>query len=294
MQPQRLHAKKPSADNNKPLLNSWLKKYNVFMIDTHCHLNFAKFENDFDAVIKRATDAGVEKIINVGTSIESSQKAVTLAQKYENLYAIVGIHPHHADKLEEGWTSEIEELAKQPKVVGIGEIGIDYFSYKSNGIVNPDLQKEVFVKQIELSIKLKLPLQIHGRKAAKDIIDILTSYKNDFMSPPGMFHCMAGDIAYLKKVLDLGFYVGFDGNITYEGLAPGEDTKLPTLVKYTPIARIVVETDAPYLTPVPHRGSRNEPSYAIITADSIAKIKNVSFDGVNNATTENAHKIFKF
>ena len=264
------------------------------MVDTHCHLNFTKFENDFDAVIKRAKAAGVEKIINVGTSIESSQKAVELAQEYEDLYAIVGIHPHHADKMTGGWINEIEKLAKQPKVVAIGEIGIDYFSYKSNGIVKPDLQKQVFVKQIELSLKLNLPLQIHGRKAAKDIIEVLTSYKSDLLNPPGMFHCMAGNIAYLKKVLELGFYVGFDGNITYQGLAPGEDTKLPTLVKYTPIERIVVETDAPYLTPEPHRGSRNEPSYAIITADSIAKIKDVSFDGVNRATTENAHKIFKF
>jgi TatD DNase family protein len=263
------------------------------MIDVHCHLNFAKFENDFDIAIKRATDAGVEKIINVGTSIESSQKAIELAQKYENLYAIVGIHPHHADKVEKGWISEIEKLAKQPKVVAIGEVGIDYFSYKSNGIVKPELQKEIFVKQIELSIKLGLPLQIHGRRAAKDIITILTSYKNDFMNPPGMFHCMAGNITYLKEVLDLGFYVGFDGNITYEGLAPGEDTELSTLVKYAPLARIVAETDAPYLTPVPHRGSRNEPSYVIITADSIAKIKDISFDEVNNITTENALKIFK-
>lgn len=263
------------------------------MIDVHCHLNFAKFENDFDEVIKRATDAKVEKIINVGTNIESSQKAIAFAQEYKSLYAIVGIHPHHADKLEEGWTSEIEELAKQPKVVAIGEVGIDYFSYKSNGIVKPSLQKEVFVKQIELSIKLKLPLQIHGRKAAKDIIDIVTSYKNEFMNPPGMFHCMAGDIDYLKKILDLGFYVGFDGNITYEGLAPGEDTALSELVKYTPLNRIVTETDAPFLTPIPYRGSRNEPSYVIIIGDSIAKIKNTSFDEVDKITTENAYKIFK-
>jgi len=263
------------------------------MIDVHCHLNFAKFENDFDEVIKRAADTGVEKIINVGTSIEASQKAVELAQRYENLYAIVGIHPHHADKVNEGWISEIEELTRQPKVVGIGEVGIDYFSYKSNGVVKPNLQKKVFIKQIELSIKLKLPLQIHGRHAAKDIIGILLNYKSYLLNPPGMFHCMAGNIAYLKQVLEMGFYVGFDGNITYGGLAPGEDTKLSELVEYAPLDRIVVETDAPYLPPEPHRGSRNEPSYAIITADSIAKIKDVSFDEVNNVSTKNARKLFK-
>lgn len=264
------------------------------MIDTHCHLNFAKFENDFNTVIKRATDAGVEIIINAGTSIESSKKAVELAQKYENLYAIVGIHPHHADKLEKGWENEIDKLAKQPKVLAIGEVGIDYFSYKSNDIVDPKLQKEVFIKQIEIAHDNNLPLQIHGRHAAEDIIETLTSYKNLLLDKPGMFHCFAGDKDYLKNTLDLGFYIGFDGNITYEGLAPGENTVLSDLVMQVPLDRLVIETDAPYLTPEPHRGSRNEPSYAIITADSIAKIKDVSFDEVNNVTTENAHKIFKF
>ena len=263
------------------------------MIDVHCHLNFRAFEKDYDEVIKKSLGKGIEKIINVGTSIESSQKAVALAKEYEDLYAIVGIHPHHADKVTKGWAEEIEKLARQPKVVAIGEVGIDYFSYKSNGIVEPTLQKQIFAKQIELSIKLNLPLQIHGRKAANDIIDILTSYKKDFLNPPGMFHCMAGNIEYLKSVLNLGFYVGFDGNITYEGLAPGEDTLLSDLVKYAPTDRIVIETDAPYLTPLPHRGSRNEPSYAIITADSIAKIKGVSFDEVNRVTSENARNIFK-
>lgn len=264
------------------------------MIDVHCHLNFAKFENDFDAVIKRAVDAGVEKIINVGTSIETSLRAVELMQRYEDLYAIVGIHPHHADKVTGDWIKDITELAREQKVVAIGEVGIDYFSYKSNGIVAPKVQKEIFVKQIELAIKLKLPLQIHGRHAADDIIQTLSEYKTDFLTPPGMFHCMAGNIDYLKRILDMGFYVGFDGNITYEGLAPGEDIKLSELVAYAPLDRIVVESDAPYLAPEPHRGSRSEPSYVIITATSIAKTKNLSFDEVNKVTTANAKKIFRF
>jgi TatD DNase family protein len=265
----------------------------IKMIDVHCHLNFKAFDKDCDEVIKKALNAGVKKIINVGTSIESSLKAVELTKEYENLYAIVGIHPHNADKVEGNWIAEIEKLAREPKVVAIGEIGIDYFSYKSNGIVDPKLQKEIFATQIELAIKLKLPLQIHGRHAPDDIIEILTGYKTGFQTPPGMFHCMAGNIDYLKKVLDLGFYVGFDGNITYEGFAPGEDTKLSELVRNTPFERLVVETDAPFLTPEPKRGSRNEPSYAIITAESIAKIKGVSFTEVDKVTTANARKIFK-
>lgn len=262
------------------------------MIDVHCHLNFHSFEKDSDEVIKRAHDAGVTKIINVGTKIDSSQQAVDLAEKYEHLYAIVGVHPHHADKLEPNWIGELEKLAKKPKVVGIGEIGMDFYSYKSNGIVDPKLQEEVFRKQIELAIKLKLPLQIHNRHAGKEIIKILEDYKNELLDPPGMFHCMSGDLDFQKKALDLGFYLGFDGNITYEGLAPGEDTLLTDLIKDTPIGRIVTETDAPFLTPVPHRGKRNEPSYVIIVGQFIAQTKGISFEKLKDQTTLNAQKLF--
>lgn len=265
------------------------------MIDVHCHLNFHKFETDFDEVIKRALDSGVEKIINTGTSLESSKLAVELAEKYDELYAIVGIHPHHADKVEEGWDNELINIAKSSKkVVGIGEIGLDYFSYASNGIVEPDQQKKVFIRQLEIANELSLPLQIHNRQAGDDILIILNE-KKDLVSqmPPGMFHCMSGNVNFLKKVLDLGFYVGFDGNITYEGIAKGEDTSLPELIKNSPIDRIVTETDSPYLTPIPHRGTRNEPSYVIIVASEIAKIKGIELEEVKAKTTQNAHSIFK-
>lgn len=262
------------------------------MVDVHCHLNFHSFEKDYDEVIKNAFEAGVTKIINVGTKIDSSEKAVELAQKYENLYAIVGVHPHHVDKLESCWLEKLESLARMPKVVGIGEVGLDYFSYKSNAIVDPKLQKKVFIKQIELAHKLKLPLQIHNRQAGKDILDILINHKSYLLNPPGMFHCFAGSMDLLKKVLGLGFYVGFDGNITYNGLAPGEDTDLKDLAKYTPIDRIVIETDSPFLAPEPHRGSRNKPEYVIITAKTIAKLKGTTFEKFEAKTTENAIKLF--
>lgn len=267
------------------------------MVDVHCHLNFHAFNKDYDDVIKRAFDAGVKKIINVGTKIDSSQKAVELSKKYDSpageLYAIVGVHPHHADKLEQDWYIELEKMARELKVVAIGETGIDYFRYKSNDIVDPKFQKDVFVKQIELSLKLKLPLQIHNRHAGKDILEVLSSYKSRLMNPPGMFHCMSGDIDFLKKVLDLGFYVGFDGNITYDGLPPGEDTLLTELVKETPLDRILAETDSPFLTPVPYRGGRNDPSYVIIVGQFLAKIKGISFKEIEKKTTENAHRLFK-
>jgi TatD DNase family protein len=263
------------------------------MIDAHCHLNFHIFDEDYDSVIKRAFEKGVEIIINTGTSIESSTKAVELAQKYKNLYAIVGIHPHHADKVTKDWDKEIDALAKMPKVVGIGEVGMDYYSYKSNGIVDPKAQRKVFERQIEISIENKLPLQIHGRHAGIDIIKIVSGFKNQLLETPGMFHCFAGNINYLEKVLEMGFCVGFDGNITYKGLAPGEDTSLTDLIKHTPLEKLITETDAPYLTPEPHRGGRNEPSYVIIVGNSIAKIKNTSFGEVEKATSENARRIFR-
>ena len=262
------------------------------MIDVHCHLNLKGFEKDTDEVIKRAIASGVEKIINVGTSLESSKRAVELASKYNYLYAIVGIHPHHADKLKTGWEKELETIAKNQKVLAIGEIGLDYYSYKSNGIVDPKIQKEVFLSQIKLANNLGLPLQIHNLQAGEDVVRILKENKELLLKTPGMFHCFAGSREVLKSALQMGFYIGFDGNITYDGIAKGENIELSTLCQLTPLDRIVAETDAPFLTPIPHRGSRNEPSYVIITGRKIAQIKAISFDEVNKITTENANKIF--
>lgn len=262
------------------------------MIDVHCHLNFKAFEKDYDEVIKRAFKTGVTKIINVGTSLESSKKAVELAHKYDNLYAIVGIHPHHADKLTKGWIENLEKIARNKKVVGIGEIGLDYFSYASNGIVDPKIQRIVFEKQIQLADKLKLPLQIHNRQAGEDVVEILKKNKNFLQNKPGMFHCFASTIEVLNQIIKMGFFVGFDGNITYPGIAKGETTPLSALCQQTPLKNIVVETDAPFLTPIPYRGSRNEPSYVIITATEIAKIKAISFAELQKVTTENTIKLF--
>ncbi len=306
------------------------------MIDVHCHLNFHSYEKDVDEVIQKAHADGVTKIINVGTKLDSSQKAIELAEKYENLYAIVGVHPHHADKPvlsskyqvlskrgvvgEEGipltrtetkskehlwegngrqdpdgvraWIKELEKLARHPKVVAIGEIGLDYYSYKSNGIVDPKLQKETFEAQIQMAHRLKLPLQIHNRHGGKDIIEILSHHKNLLQSIPGMFHCFAGDLDTLKAALKMGFYIGFDGNITYSGLAPGETVSLPELAMNTPLERIVTETDSPFLTPVPYRGSRNIPSHVILVGEFLAKIKGISYQEIDTITTENTKKLF--
>jgi TatD DNase family protein len=285
------------------------------MIDVHCHLQFKAFEEDYDTVIKAAFKAGLSRIINTGTQLSSSEKAVEFAESYDKLYAIVGVHPHHADKIhlnpnivEKGedvpqvvprhaqvkqfWLKELERLAKHQKVLAIGEVGLDYFQYKSNGIVDPKVQKEVFEAQIDLAHRMKLPLQIHNRLAGEDIIEILKHHKNILQSNPGMFHCFAATKEVHKAALDLGFSLGFDGNSTYKGLAPGETVELRELIKLTPIDRIVIETDAPYLTPIPHRGTRNEPQYAILTGQFIAEIKGISFHELVVQTDKNVYTIF--
>ncbi len=270
------------------------------MIDVHCHLNLHKFDTDYDQVIKDAVAAGVTTIVNTGTSIPSSRKAVELASKYPNLYAIVGVHPHHADKtdkefegeLQTDWLEKLEELAKKPKVIGIGEVGMDFFRYKSNGIVEKRLQEDAFRKQIELSIKLSLPLQIHNRLAWNDTLGIVLEYKSQLQDPPGMFHCFSGNIEFIRKVLDAGFYVGFDGNISYEGLPPGEDTLLSDLVKYAPLDMILTETDSPFLTPQTLRGTRNVPKNVIIVGEFIAQLKQVPLVVVNSTTEGNFKRVF--
>lgn len=271
------------------------------MIDVHCHLNLHKFDGDYNEAIDRAKKAGLEIIINTGTSIPSSRKAIELAHSYNNLYAIVGIHPHHADKtdkefegeLQTDWYEKLEEMLKEPKVVGIGEIGMDYFQYKSNGIVETKLQEDVFIKQIELAHKYNLPLQIHNRLAGEDVIRILKDHKNLLkVDYPGMFHCFAGTTEVLKDALDLGFMIGFDGNITYPGLAPKETVMLSELATLTPLDRIVTETDSPFLTPIPFRGSRNEPSHVILVGEFLAKIKGISFEEIDKQTTHNAKTLF--
>ena len=262
------------------------------MIDVHCHMQFHAFRKDRDEVIKRAFDSGVQTIINVGTQISSSITAIELAQKYDKCFAIVGIHPHHADKPEEGWEEALIKLGKQKKVVAIGEIGLDNYYYRSNGVSDPKLQKDLFVRQIEIAHDLGLPLQIHNRQAGEDVVKILKQNRSKLQTIPGMFHCFAGSMEVLKSALQMGFYIGFDGNITYDGIAKGETTDLKELAKNTPLDRIVTETDSPYLTPEPHRGSRNEPSHVIIVGQFLAKLKGISFEEFEAQTSKNARTIF--
>ncbi len=262
-------------------------------IDTHAHLNFKAFNKDLDEVINRAKNAGIGKIIIPGAKIDSSKKAIEIAQKYDSCFAAIGIHPHHVNE----YTSliysnevktikdNLESFAREEKVVAMGEIGLDYHEYKGYPLItseNKKQQQELLLTQIEIAQENNLPIIFHCRDAYDDQLDIIKDLKIT-----GVFHCFGGEKKHLQKVLDLGFYIGFDGNITYL-----ENKNLQGLVKYTPIDRILLETDSPYLTPLPYRGQRNEPIYLTYIASFVAQIHKISKEKVAEITTQNALKIF--
>lgn len=271
------------------------------LIDTHCHLNFEAFDQDLDAVLQRAKEYNVDKIIIPGAKLDSSEKAVEISSKYDNCYAAVGIHPHHFSEYYDTapyhseknkgliLVNKLNNLTNHNKVVAIGEIGLDYFQYEKTVYEKPEItpeikkrQKELFQLQLNIAIKLQLPVILHCREAYKDILEIVEEHELK-----GVFHCFGGTIKDLKKVLSLGFYVGFDGNITFKNA-----DNLRLLVKNTPLERILVETDSPYLTPVPNRGQRNEPKNVKIVAEEIAKVKGINKDIVEKVAANNANTLF--
>lgn len=248
-------------------------------VDTHCHLDFPEFNQDRDEVVKRAHNQGIDYIINIGSSLEGSKKSLQLAKQYNFIYATVGIHPHEADKVDEQTESILGDLAKNDKVVAIGEIGLDYFKNYSK-IEN---QKIVFKSLLKLAKDLNLPLVIHSRQAQEKVLEIL----KEFMPINAVVHCFSGDEDFLKECLDLGFFISFTCNITYP---KAENSR--RLVKITPLERIFLETDAPFLPPQDFRGRRNEPVYVKLLAGEIARIKEISVEAVEKTTTENAKKFF--
>jgi len=260
------------------------------LIDTHCHLNFKAFNKDLHEVISRAKEAGIEKIIIPGAKIDSSYKAIEISQKYESCFAAVGIHPHHvADFFQSNsrkTTDELKMITNNKKVVAIGEIGLDYHEYKGYPPITNKVkakQKELLMLQIEIAQTHNLPIIFHCRDAHDDQLEII---KNQKLT--GVFHCFGGEKKHLEKVLSLGFYIGFDGNITYP-----ENKNLQDLVRYTPIDRLLLETDAPYLTPLPFRSQRNEPAHLLHTTKFVSQLRAVSIENVIETTSLNALKLFR-
>jgi TatD DNase family protein len=248
-------------------------------IETHVHLDFSEFDQDRDAVIKRAKENGISHIINIGSSLAGSIASLELAKKYEFVYATVGIHPHEADDFNQEIQSSIEKLAKNDKVVAIGEIGLDYYKNYSKA----ENQRPLFTSLLNLAKNLALPLVVHSREAPADTLKIL----KDSRIQKAVVHCFSGNEDFLKECLDLGFFISFTCNITYK-----KAENLRKLVKLAPLERIFLETDAPYLSPDGMRGLRNEPLNVKYVAAQIARIKEISVEEVARVTSEQAKKFF--
>ncbi|WP_047980706.1 TatD family hydrolase [Ornithinibacillus contaminans] len=252
------------------------------LFDTHVHVNARQFMEDRDEVIQRAFDAGVTYMVVVGFDRETIPLAIDIAEQYETIYAAVGWHPVDAIDMTDADLAWIEELASHPKVVAIGEMGLDYHWDKSP----KDVQKAVFRKQIQLAKKVNMPIIIHNREATEDIITILQ--EEDAAQVGGIMHCYNDSAAYVQTCLDMNFYISLGGPVTFKN-AP-----LPKEVAaVVPLDRLLVETDAPFLAPHPNRGKRNEPAYVKLVAEKIAEIRDVSLEELSEKTTENAFSLFR-
>jgi TatD DNase family protein len=249
----------------------------VTLIDSHCHLDHEKFAGETDALIERATAAGVRHFLTIGTGDGPPilDVAIRLAEKYPNVWATVGVHPHDASKADARTFSELRELARHPKVVGIGEIGLDYhYDFSPR-----ELQREVFVEQMRIAEEAGKPVVIHTREAWDDTISVLRG--------PGILHCFTGDEHQAKVGIDLGFHLAFGGVVTF----PKSDA-VRSAVRVTPADRLLIETDCPYLAPVPFRGKRNEPSYLPHTVRKLAEVRGVSEQEIAETTTRNFEQLF--
>jgi TatD DNase family protein len=253
------------------------------LIDTHCHLDFKDFKDDMDAVLKRSWDIGIRFIINVGSSIEGTARSIKIAGENKPIYAAIGIHPHEADSVTENDIKLFSEFLTKPKVVAIGEIGLDYYK----NISSRDNQKKLFIRLLEIAKGAYFPLIIHNRNAHIEIINILKDIIGNSVN--GVMHCFSGDEKFLKICLDMGFFISFTCNITYKN-AGG----LREIVKLVPVDKLLLETDAPFLAPQDFRGKRNEPMHVRYVAEEISRIKGLSFEEVARITTENAIRLFKF
>jgi len=250
-------------------------------IDTHAHLFYPNFTEDIDDVIQRAVSAGVDYIIVPATDIETARQTLLLADRYEIIYAAVGVHPHETKEWNADNLKIIEDLAKHPKVVAIGEIGLDYYYDFSP----KEKQIEAFRAQIELALKLNLPVVVHNRESDKDIMEIVREYCSSGLR--GQFHCFSGSLSDAKDLIRMKYFISFTGNITYKKA----DSLLEVLSNIR-LQHLLLETDSPFMTPVPHRGKRNEPSYVSLVAEKVAGIYKVSVDDVAKVTSVNAFRLF--
>lgn len=252
------------------------------LFDTHVHLNDDQFNDDLEEVIERARLNGVERVVIVGFDEKTIKRAMELIEAYDFMYAAIGWHPVDAIDLTDDYLKWIEELTAHPKVVAIGEIGLDYHWDKSP----KDIQQAVFRRQIQLAKRLDLPIIIHNREATEDVVTILE--EEGASEVGGIMHCFSGSPETAKRCLDMNFYISLGGPVTFKNAVKPKE-----VAKEVPLERLLIETDCPYLAPHPYRGKRNEPSYVKLVAEQIAELKGVSFEEVAKATTENANRLFR-
>ncbi|TCS64366.1 TatD family hydrolase [Varunaivibrio sulfuroxidans] len=252
------------------------------LVDSHCHLDFPDFADDLDAVIARAEAAGVRTLVSICTHVSRFDQVLAIAERYENVYCTVGVHPHNAQSEGAIDAQKLVALCAHPKVIGLGETGLDYFYEHSP----KNLQKKAFIAHIEAARETGLPLIVHTRDADPDMIGILRREyaKGSF---PGVIHCFSSGSELAQAVLDIGFYISVSGIATFKNAQGLRDT-----LSGVPLDRLLVETDAPYLAPMPHRGKRNEPAFTVNTAHRVAAIKNVGEDVFNAASCDNFFRLF--
>ena len=247
------------------------------LIDTHCHIYYDSYKKDLDEVLKRSKENSISKLICIGVDLKSSIESIQLSEKYSQIYATAGYHPHESKDAPSNYLNKIKKLFKSTKVVAVGEIGLDYYYNHSDKTT----QNKVFIEQLRLAKEMKKPVVIHCREAEEDIIKGLKKVGDNF----GVVHCFSGSEEFAYELFNLGFKISFTGMITFK-------KDLSELIKKFPLEKIMLETDSPYLTPIPKRGKRNEPAMVKIIAEKIAEIKNRSLKEVAEITTKNAEELF--
>jgi TatD DNase family protein len=262
------------------------------LVDTHCHLDFNSFDKDRDQVITRAREFGVERVLNPGINLESSTNAVNLAKKYSEVYAAVGVHPNDGLSWESDSVSRLRKLATHKKVVAIGEIGLDFYRDRTP----KELQIQIFKEQLNLAAELNLPVVIHSRESLAEVLEILDEWRKKMNHSqswlaeyPGVLHSFSGDMQLAERTRELNFFIGITGPVTFRN---AED--LQDLVIRLPLQELLIETDAPFLSPHPHRGKRNEPARVKLVAEKIAELHQEAYNIVTEITTANAARLFRW
>ncbi len=257
---------------------------NLRLIDSHCHLNYPELHDNLDAVVARAKEAGVKRLLTISTKLDQTHNLLKITETYPEIYATVGVHPHDVEEEGVPSCSDLMTRTKNPKIVGIGETGLDYYYEHTDRIK----QQQSFIAHIQAAAQLDLPLIIHSRAAEEDIVGILQDEKVSARNRPGVIHCFSGTRSFAHTALEMGFYISISGIVTFKNA-----NMLRDIVCDLPLEKMLIETDAPYLAPVPHRGKPNEPAFVVHTAQALASLKGVSLEEVGMHTTNNFFTLFQ-